>query len=128
MFFKIKQKLWENVPKEATFKCPVSSCKTSQILYLLYVYYAHVYYAPLVNKLKCEANLTLIHVISNLPFATAMFRRPFWELALKFFIIHPVQVISVFGSNGCVNALSTYEIKSILLLTLDFAADSSSCS
>jgi len=39
-----------------------------------------------------------------------------------------VQVISVAVSNGWVNALSTYEIKSILLLTLDFAADSSRCS
>jgi len=24
MFFKIKQKLWENVPKEAAFKCPAA--------------------------------------------------------------------------------------------------------
>jgi len=31
MFFKIKQKLWENVPKEAAFKCPVFNCKTLQI-------------------------------------------------------------------------------------------------
>jgi len=30
MFFKIKQKLWENIQKKAAFKCPVS-CKTSQI-------------------------------------------------------------------------------------------------
>jgi len=36
-----------------------------------------------------------------------------------------VQDISVFVSNGSVNSLSTYKVKSILLLTLDFAADSS---
>jgi len=24
MYFKIKQKLWENVPKEAAFKCPAA--------------------------------------------------------------------------------------------------------
>jgi len=35
-----------------------------------------------------------------------------------------MQVISVYVSNGSVNSLSTYKIKSILLLTLDFAADS----
>jgi len=40
----------------------------------------------------------------------------------------PVQVISVSVSNGSVNSLSTYKIKSILLLMVDFAADSSRCS
>jgi len=38
MFFKIKQKLWENVPKEAAFKCPAA--KFYKILCLSYVYYA----------------------------------------------------------------------------------------
>jgi len=36
-----------------------------------------------------------------------------------------VQVISVSVSNGSVNSLSPCKMKSILLLTLDFAADSS---
>jgi len=39
-----------------------------------------------------------------------------------------MQIITVSVSNGSVNSLSTYKIKSILLLTLDFAADSSRCS
>jgi len=39
-----------------------------------------------------------------------------------------MQVISVSVSNGSVNSLSTYKIKSILLLTLQFAADYSRCS
>jgi len=39
-----------------------------------------------------------------------------------------MQVISVYVSNGSVNSLSTYKIKSILLHTLGFAADSSRCS
>jgi len=33
--------------------------------------------------------------------------------------------MSVSVSNGSVNSLSTYKIKSILLLSLDFASDSS---
>jgi len=39
-----------------------------------------------------------------------------------------MQVISVSVSNGSVNYLSTCKMKSILLLMLDFAADSSRCS
>jgi len=39
-----------------------------------------------------------------------------------------MQVISVYASNGIVNSLSTYQIKIVLLLTSDFAADSSRCS
>jgi len=39
-----------------------------------------------------------------------------------------VQDISVSISNGSVNSLSTCKIKSILLLTLGFDADSSRCS
>jgi len=39
-----------------------------------------------------------------------------------------VQAISVFLSNGSFSALSDYKIKSFLLLTSDFAADSSRCS
>jgi len=39
-----------------------------------------------------------------------------------------MQVVSISVSNGSVNSLSIYKIKSILLLTLDFAADSSRCS
>jgi len=38
MFFKIKQTLWENVPKEAAFKCPAA--KLYIFLFLSYVYYA----------------------------------------------------------------------------------------
>jgi len=38
MFFKIKQKLWENVPKEAAFKR--SAAKFYIILFHSYVYYA----------------------------------------------------------------------------------------
>jgi len=36
-----------------------------------------------------------------------------------------MQVISVSVSNGSVNSLSPWKMESILLLTLDFAADSS---
>jgi len=36
--FKIKQKLWENVPKEAAFKYPAA--KLYKFLFLSYVYYA----------------------------------------------------------------------------------------
>jgi len=39
-----------------------------------------------------------------------------------------VQVILVSVSNGSANSLSICNIKSILELTLDFAADSSRCS
>jgi len=39
-----------------------------------------------------------------------------------------MQVTSVYANNGSVNCLSTYKIKIILLLALDFAADSSRCS
>jgi len=39
-----------------------------------------------------------------------------------------MQVTSVYASNGSDNSLSTDQIKIILLLTLDFAADSSRCS
>jgi len=38
MFFKIKQKLLENVPKEATFKC--SAENLYKCWFLSYVYYA----------------------------------------------------------------------------------------
>jgi len=38
MFFKLKQKLWENAPKEAAFKCPVA--KLYKFLFLSYVSYA----------------------------------------------------------------------------------------
>jgi len=38
MFFKIKQKLWENVQMEAAFKCPAA--KLYKILFLSYVFYA----------------------------------------------------------------------------------------
>jgi len=38
MFCKIKQKIWENVPKEAAFKCPAA--KLHIFLLLSYVYYA----------------------------------------------------------------------------------------
>jgi len=39
----------------------------------------------------------------------------------------PVQDISVSVSNGSVNSLSTCKIQSMLVLTLDFDADSSRC-
>jgi len=38
MFFKIKQKVWENMPKEAAFKCPAA--KLYKLLFLSYVYCA----------------------------------------------------------------------------------------
>jgi len=38
MFFKINQKLWENMLKEADFKCPAA--KFYKVLFLSYVYYA----------------------------------------------------------------------------------------
>jgi len=37
MFFKIKQIIWENVSKEAAFKCPAAKLYK---LFVLYVYYA----------------------------------------------------------------------------------------
>jgi len=36
MFFKIEQKLWENVAKEAAFKCPAA--KLYKFLFLSYVH------------------------------------------------------------------------------------------
>jgi len=38
MFFKIKQKLWENVPQEAAFNCVAENLY--KILFLSYVSYA----------------------------------------------------------------------------------------
>jgi len=38
MFFKIKQNLWENVPKEAAFKCPAA--KLYKCSFLSHVSYA----------------------------------------------------------------------------------------
>jgi len=38
MFFKIKQKLWENVPQEAASNC--ASAKLYKFLFLSYVSYA----------------------------------------------------------------------------------------
>jgi len=38
MFFKIKQKLWGNVPKEAAFNC--AAAKLYKILFLSYISYA----------------------------------------------------------------------------------------
>jgi len=40
----------------------------------------------LVHKLKCETNLTHIHVISHLPFSMAMFRRPFLRACPKYLL------------------------------------------
>ena len=54
MFFKIKQKLWENVPEEAAFNCEAG--KLYKILFLSNVTYA----LELVHKFKCETNLTLL--------------------------------------------------------------------
>jgi len=56
MFFKIKQKLWENVPKEAAFKCPAA--KLYIFLFLSYV--QCIMLLNLVHKLTCETNLTLL--------------------------------------------------------------------
>jgi len=55
VFFKIKQKFWENVPQEPAFICEVA--KPYKILYLLYVSYALM---NSVHKLKCKTNLTLL--------------------------------------------------------------------
>jgi len=68
-----------------------------------------------------------MHVIPHLPFAMAILGPPSESLP-QILISTPMQVISAYVSNGSVNSLSTYKIKSILLLTLDFAADSSRCS
>jgi len=38
MFFKIKQKFWDNVPQEAAFNC--EAAKLYKILFLSYVSYA----------------------------------------------------------------------------------------
>jgi len=53
MFFKIKKKLWENVPKEAAFNCVAA--KLYKFLFLSCVSYMLL---NLVYKLKCETNLT----------------------------------------------------------------------
>jgi len=56
MFFKLKQKLWENVPKEAVFKRPAA--KLYKCLFLSYVLY--IMLLNLVLKSKCEKNLILL--------------------------------------------------------------------
>jgi len=53
MLFKIKKKLWENVPKEAAFNCVAA--KLYKFLFLSCVSYMLL---NLVHKLKCETNLT----------------------------------------------------------------------
>ena len=55
MFFKIKQKLWENVPYEAALNCVVA--KPHKILFISYVSYMLL---NLVHKFKCEINLNLL--------------------------------------------------------------------
>jgi len=54
MFFKIKQKLWEIVPKEAAFKCPAAQ------LYKFCSFRMYIMLLNLVYKLKYETNLTLL--------------------------------------------------------------------
>ena len=68
-----------------------------------------------------------VRVCPHPPFAMAIFWGPFLRACRKILISTPVQVISVSVSNGSVNSLSTCKIKSILLLTLGVAADSSRC-
>jgi len=53
IFFKIKLKLWENVPKEAAFKCPAAKLKFFSIrMYIVLSNSVHI--------LKCETNSTLL--------------------------------------------------------------------
>jgi len=56
MFLQLKQKLWENVPKEAVFKCPAA--KLHKCLFLSYVLYLML--LNLVDTLKCETNLIIL--------------------------------------------------------------------
>jgi len=58
----------------------------------------------------------------------AMFWSPFLRAFPEFLISTHVQDILVSVSNGSVNSLSPCKMRSILLLTLDFAVDSVRCS
>ena len=61
---------------------------------------------------------SFILVIPHLPLTMAMLWVHFLRACPYILISTPVQVISVLGSNGSVNSLSTCKTKNILLLTV----------
>jgi len=54
MFFELKQKFWENVPKEAAFNCEAAK------LYKFYSFRMCLVILNSVHKLTCETKITLL--------------------------------------------------------------------
>ena len=94
MFFKIKQKIWKNVPQEAAFNCVALQNFTK--------FYSFRMCDMLLNsghKLKCETNLTLLSTQSHIYLPQwRYFGAPFWELSLNFIMHRCVSYLSIWKS------------------------------